>query len=229
MISVVAYKIAVIVLVAGLLGASGTAVYYHDQQGTQISKAADLNTQVASLQSQIDSLNSQISKLNAQVSQLQTLNNQLGGNNSQLISQIAQLESQLSQYQDQVSQLQAQVTSLTKILGLQKSRVIANTVCIFSDCPTGNGGNIVGNHVFIDMGQILYSGYVRVSWIGAHVSFTEQVFDVNVTTPNGVSGVYSLPVSANATGNACFTGYDCSPTLSGTFCPPVTYSATYWY
>ena len=83
MISIVAYKVAVIVLVAGLLGASGTAVYYHNQQGTQISKAADLNTQIGSLRSQINSLNSQISQLNAQVSQLQTLNNQLGGNNSQ--------------------------------------------------------------------------------------------------------------------------------------------------
>jgi len=229
MISIVAYKIAVIILVAGLVGASSTAVYYHDQQGTQINKAADLNTQIGSLQSQIDSLNSQISKLNAQVSQLQTLNNQLGGNNSQLITQIQQLQTQISQLQDQASKLQAQVTSLTKILGLQNSRVIANTVCIFSDCPTGNGGNIVGNHAFIDLGQILYSGYVRVSWTGAHVSFTEQVFDVNVTTPVGVSGIYSLPVSANATGNAWFTGYDCSPIPSGTFCPPVTYSATYWY
>jgi regulator of replication initiation timing len=229
MISIVAYKIAVIVLVAGIVGASGTAVYYHDQQGTQISKAADLNTQIASLQSQIDSLNSQISKLNTQVSQLQTLNNQLGGNNSQLISQITQLNSQLSQYKDQVSGLQAQVTSLSKIIGLQNSRVIANSVCIFWDCPTGNGGNIVGNHVFIDLGQILYSGYVRVSWTGAHVSFTEQVFDVNVTTPIGGSGVYSVPVSANVTGSAWFTGYDCSPVPAGTFCPPVTYSATYWY
>src|SRR5438445_12219430 len=229
MISIVAYKIAVFVLIAGLLGASGTAVYYHDQQGTQISKAADLNTQIGSLQSQIDSLNSQISKLNAQISQLQTLNNQLGGNNSQLITQIQQLQTQVYQLQGQVSTLQAQVTSLTKIIGLQNSRVIANTVCIFSDCPTGNGGNIIGNHAFIDLGPILYSGYVRVSWTGAHVSFTEQVFDVNVTTPIGVSGVYSVPVSANATGNAWFTGYDCSPIPSGTVCPPVTYSATYWY
>jgi len=229
MISIVAYKFAVIVLVAGLVGASGTAVYYHDQQGTQISKAADLNTQIGSLQSQIDSLNSQISKLNAQVSQLQTLNLQLGGNNSQLITQIQQLQTQVSQLQGQVGTLQAQVNSLTKIIGLQNSRVIANTVCIFSDCPTGNGGNIVGNHAFIDLGQILYSGYVRVSWTGAHVTFTEQVFDVNVTTPIGSSGVYSLPVSANATGNAWFTGYDCSPIPAGTFCPPVTYSATYWY
>jgi len=63
--------------------------------------------------------------------------------------------------------------------------VIANSVCIFSDCPGGNGGNVVGNRAFIDLGPITYSGYVRVSWTGAHVSFTEQVFDVNVTTPVG--------------------------------------------
>src|SRR5437899_13088161 len=156
MLSIVAYKIAVIVLVAGLLGASATAVYYHDQQGTQISKAADLNTQIGSLQSQIDSLNSQISKLNLQISQLQTLNNQLGGNNSQLISQIKQLGDQLSQYQYQVSQLQAQVASLNKIIGLQNSRVIANTVCIFSACPTWNAGTLVGNRAVTHPAPKLY-------------------------------------------------------------------------
>jgi len=230
MISALAYKIAVIILTIGLVGASSTAVYYHDQQGTQISKSADLNTQITSLQNQINSLNSQVSQLNTQITSLQTLDNQLGSNNGQLISQINTLNAQVGQLNIQINQLESQISDLTAKLKLQDSRVIGNLVCVFSDCPTGNGGNQVGNHVFIDLGPILYSGYIRVSWTSsAHVSFTEQVFDVNVTTPIGTSGVYSLPVSANATGNTWFTGYDCQPIPSGTFCPPVTYSATYWY
>jgi cell division protein FtsB len=233
MISIVAYKIAVIVLVAGIVGASGTAVYYHDQQGTQISKSADLNTQIASLQNQINSLNSQVSQLNTQISQLQILDNTLGGNNGQLISQINSLNAQVNQLSIQITQLEAQISDLTAKLKLQSNRVIANGVCIYWDCPSGSGCttgcNQVGAEEFISLGLIPYSGYLRVSWTGAHVSFTVQVLDINVTTPIGGSGIYSLPVSANATASAWFTGYDCQPAPGGTFCPPVTYSATYWY
>ena len=130
MIGTVAYKIAVIVLVVGLLGASGTAVYYHDQQGTQISKAADLNSQVGSLQNEINSLNSQINQLNTQISQLQSLNNKLGGNNSQLISQIQQLQSQISQLQAQVSQLQAQIQILTRQVATRTTLVSTGTISV---------------------------------------------------------------------------------------------------
>ncbi|TMI32678.1 hypothetical protein E6H27_04725 [Candidatus Bathyarchaeota archaeon] len=233
MITAVAYKIAVVILTIGLVGASSTAVYYHDQQGTQISKSADLNTQIASLQSQINSLNSQASQLNTQITALQTLDNQLGSNNGQLISQINDLNAKVSQLNIQISQLEAQVSDLTAKLKLQSNRVIANGVCIYWDCPSGSGCtsgcNQVGTEEFIILGLIPYSGYLRVSWTGAHVSFTVQVLDINVTTPIGVSGIYSLPVSANATANAWFNGYDCQPVPAGTFCPPVTYSATYWY
>jgi prefoldin subunit 5 len=225
MLSVVAYKIAVVVLAISLVGTSGTAVYYHDQQGNQISRSADLDIQVSSLQSQISSLNSQISQLNTQISQLQTLNNQLGGTNAQLVSQIQQLQTQINQLQAQVSQLQIQLNDLNAILKLQRSKMLASETQMPNSPLTT-----------VDLGAITYSGYIRVSWTGgaglafqkALVSFTIQEFDVNITTPALASGVYSIPVSANATGNAWFSLTNCP---EAGFCPglPVTYSITYWY
>jgi prefoldin subunit 5 len=239
MLGLVAYKAIIGILLVGLVGATATTAYLYQQQNVKVSQASDLNGQVNQLEGQISALNGEISSmnkqidsLNSQLSQLQTANAQLGGNNSQLISQIAQLQSQISQLQAQVSQLQSQISQLqtqvqdlTARLKLQTSRVIANMVCIYPDCPGPSGGNQVGNLVFVSLGTIDYSGYLRVSWTGARVSFTVQVFDVNVTTPVTTSGVFSIPVSANATGNAWFTGFGCN----GIYCSPTTYSMTYWY
>jgi len=228
-----------------LAGASGVATYFYNQQNTKIFQASDLNNQVNQLEGQISALNSQITALNKQIdslnsqtSQLQALNTQLGGNNGQLLSQtqqlqtqISQLQTQVSQLQTQVSQLQAQVADLTQKLSLQQSRVIASEACVYSDCPGGgNGGSPIGNLLFVNLGTIYYSGYLRVSWTGpAHASFSAQVFDVNITTPVSTAATFSIPVSANATGNVWFTNYDCVPIPAGTFCPPLTYSLTYWY
>src|SRR5437870_1045024 len=170
MISAVAYKIAVIVLTIGLVGASSTSVYYHDQQGTQISKSADLNTQIVTLQNQMNSLNSQVSQLNTQITTLQTLDNQLGSNNGQLISQINSLNAQISQLNTQISQLETQISDLTAKLRLQDNRSIATQVTIW-----GSGSPLTSNQAFINLGTTYYSGYLRVSWTGAHASFSAQV------------------------------------------------------
>ncbi len=235
MIALTVYKAISIVLVIGLIGTSGAAVYYYRQQGTEhqtVLQDANLQdsykTRVSELTSQISSLNKQIDALNSQIVQLQALNTQLGGTNAQLVTQLQQLQSQVSQLQSQVSQLQTKITDLTEKLRLQQSRVIASAVCIYADCPTP-ATPYVGNVAFVGIGSIPYSGYLRVSWTGAHVSFSVQVFDVNITTPIVDSGIFSVPVSANATGNAWFTSYDCTPIPAGTFCPPTTYSMTYWY
>ncbi len=230
MIPFTAYKAVSIMLLVGLMGTSGAAVYYYRQQGTaQQTVLQDANLQdsykarIADLTTQISSLNKQMDALNSQIAQLQALNVQSGGNNAQLISQIQQLQSQ-------ISQLQGQVADLTQKLKLQQSRVLANAVCIYADCPSGaNPSNQVGAQAFIGIGSTPYSGYLRVSWTGGHVSFSIQVFDVNITTPIVTSGIFSIPVSANATGNAWFTSYDCVQIPSGTWCPPTTYSMTYWY
>jgi hypothetical protein len=184
-----------------------------------------LEGQITALNTQIVGLNKQMDSLNSQITQLQTLNAQLGGNNAQLISETQQLQSQVTQLQIQVSQLQAQVANLTSILKLQTSRTIASQVSIW-----GSGSPLTSSQAFINLGSITYSGYVRVSWTGAHASFTAQVFDVNITTPVTTAGIFSIPVSANATGNSWFTNYDCGTTPSGNIlCGSIAYSITYWY
>jgi len=239
MATLLSYKLTVIILLATTVGASAIATYYYGQQNLKISQASDLNAQSSQLQShindlnsQIASLNNQINSLNTQISQLQALNTQLGGNNAQLVSQTQQLQSQITQLQAQVIQLQTQVTQiqtqldhLTSILKLQTSRTIATQVSIW-----GSGSPLTSSQAFINLGSITYSGYIRVSWTGAHASFTAQVFDVNITTPITTSGIFSIPVSSNATANSWFTNYDCGTTISGNIlCTSLTYSITYWY
>jgi uncharacterized protein YlxW (UPF0749 family) len=239
MVSSLFYKGALIVLLATTLTAGTIATYYYQQQNLKVSQAADLNTQANQLQSQItalnnqiSSLNSQINSLNSQISQLQASNTQLGDNNAQLVtqtqqlqSQVSQLQSQVSQLQSQLAQLQTQLADLTAIIKLQNSVTIASQVSIW-----GSGSLLTSSQAFINLGSIAYSGYIRVSWTGAHASFTAQVLDVNITTPTTTSGIYSIPVSANATSNSWFTNYDCSTTPGGNiFCATLTYSITYWY
>src|SRR5207245_974680 len=156
----------------------------------------------------------------SQISSLQYLNNQTGGNNSQLISQIRDVQATRDQLQSQVSQLQSQIGDLTEKLKLQQSRVIADRAQLANSPRT-----------FVDLGSLTYSGYIRVSWAttsNAQVSFAIQEFDINITTPVLLSGVFSIPVSANATGNAWFSIVNCP---EAGFCPglPVVYSITYWY
>src|SRR5207249_1286446 len=187
--------------------------YYYEQQTLKISQTSDLNTQATQLQShitdlnsQITSLNSQIYSLNTQISQVQALDTQLGGTNAQLATQIQQLETQAAQLQLQVSQLQAQIDNLNQIIRLQQSRVIANQVTVDRQSFAGPSSAVIA---LIDVGQIPYSGYLRVSWTSPpRMSFGTQEFDVNITTPITASGLYSIPVSANATGNTWFQCFD---------------------
>src|SRR3989442_5749637 len=219
------YRGIIAILLVGVTGSAGVATYFYQQQNVKISQNSDLNNQVNQLEGQITALNKQVDSLNSQISQLQALNTQLGGNNAQLISQTQQLQSQVSQLQTQVTQLQTQVADLTSLLKLQTSRTIATQVSIW-----GSGSPLTNSQAFINLGSITYSGYIRVSWTGAHASFTAQVFDVNITTLITTSGIFSMPVSANATGNSWFTNYDCGTTPSGNIlCTSVTYSITYWY
>ena len=233
------YKGIIAILLVSVVGASGLAMYFYQLQNVKVSQSSDLNNQLNQLQGQITALNIQITGLNkqidilnSQISQLQALNTQLGGNNAQLIlqtqqlqSQVSQLQSEISSLQTQVSQLQAKVADLTSILKLQTSRTIASQVSIW-----GSGSPLTSSQAFINLGSITYSGYIRVSWTGAHASFTAQVFDVNITTPVSTSSIFSIPVSANATGNSWFTNYDCGITPGGNIlCGTITYSVTYWY
>src|SRR5207244_12387643 len=122
-------------------------------------------------------------------------------NNAQLISPTPHLQPQATHRQSQVSTLQTlvsqrhpQVADITSILKLQTSRSIASQVSIW-----GSGIPLTSSQAFINLGSITYSGYIRVSWTGAHASFTAQVFDINITTPVATAGIFSIPISANAT------------------------------
>jgi len=215
-------------LIIGLVGTSGAAVYYYREQGMQqrtIFQNADLQdsykARIADLTNQISSLNNQIGALSSQIVQLQALNAQLGQQRSQLISEIQQL-------QTQVDQMEAQVSDLLQTLSLQKSRVIASQVTVDRQSFTVPSGYPTA---IISLTGITYSGYLRVTWTSAaRMSFGLHVFDVNVTTPFTASGVYSVPVSANATGNAWFQCLDYYFVNGVNVCiDEVTYGVTYWY
>lgn len=231
-----------IALLISLVGTSGAAVYYYREQGMQqqtILQNADLQdsytARIADLTNQISGLNNQVDALNSQITQLQALNAQLGGNNAQLISQIQQLqtqvdqlESQIQELQTQVNQLEAQVSDLIQTLSLQKSRVIVAQVTVDRQSFTVPSGYPTA---LISLTGITYSGYLRVTWTSAaRMSFGLHVFDLNVTTPFTASGVYSIPVSANSTGNAWFQCLDYYFVNGVNVCiDSVTYGITYWY
>ena len=228
MVTLTLYKVMSVLLIIGLVGTSGAAVYYYREQGMQqrtIFQNADLQdsykARIADLTNQISSLNNQIGALSSQIVQLQALNAQLGGNNAQLISEIQQL-------QTQVDQMEAQVSDLLQTLSLQKSRVIASQVTVDRQSFTVPSGYPTA---IISLTGITYSGYLRVTWTSAaRMSFGLHVFDVNVTTPFTASGVYSVPVSANATGNAWFQCLDYYFVNGVNVCiDEVTYGMTYWY
>ncbi len=83
MSSIIAYKVAIVVLLA-VSGASLGGTTYYFQQRTN-----DLNNRISSLSDQVSSSNGQVSTLNNQISQLQSLN-------SQLQSQVTSLQNQLA-------------------------------------------------------------------------------------------------------------------------------------
>ena len=228
MIALSVYKVVSIALVLGLAGTSGAAAYYYRQQGTaQQTVLQDANLQ-DSYKARIADLQSQIASLNSQISQLQSLNTQLGGNNAQLISQIQQLQSQVSQLQSQVAQLQAQIANLNALLRLQNSRVIANQVTVDRQAFTSTSNAVIA---LVNIGQIQYAGYLRVSWTSPpRMNFGIQEYDINITTPVTASGVYNVPVGANATGNAWFQCFDYYFVNGVYICTSsFTYSITYWY
>jgi prefoldin subunit 5 len=228
MVTSLTYKLAVIVLLAGTVGASAIATYYYQQQNLKISQASDLNTQSSQLQSHINDLNSQIASLNNQINSLNSLNTQVGGTNALLVTQILQLQTQVAQLQLQVSQLQTEIANLNQITRLQRSRVIASQMTVDRQSFTSTSGAVIA---LVNLGQIYYSGYLRVSWTpGPRMSFDLQEFDVNITTPIAASGLYSVPVSANATGSAWFQCFDYYLVNGVYVCTSnFTYSITYWY
>ncbi len=106
MVSLVTYKVALLILVA-VTGASsgGTFFYFQIQTSDLNNKVVGLNDTITGSNHQISNLNNQVSRLNGQVSQLQSQNSQLLNLNNQLLSQNSELQSQISQLQAQIKKL----------------------------------------------------------------------------------------------------------------------------
>jgi uncharacterized protein HemX len=67
MFNLVVYKSLIGILLIGVVGASGVATYFFQQQNVKVSQSSDLNNQVNQLEGQITALNSQIGGLNKQI------------------------------------------------------------------------------------------------------------------------------------------------------------------
>src|SRR5437660_10049191 len=124
MVSLAAYKIALIVVLAGVPTSFGASTYYYQQQ------SSTLNNHVSSLTTQLNTTNNDVAGLKNQLSsassQVSSLNNQITSLNGQL----SQLQSQNSQLQSQVNLLQSQLTGHNQ---LQASTVSQGQVSLSSN------------------------------------------------------------------------------------------------
>jgi hypothetical protein len=156
MTSLRGYKVALLALVIVVIGVSGVATYYYQQQGNQVSRAADLNTQVDSYKSQVNDLNNQKSNLNSQIAslnvqisqdnlQIQQLKTWLSGNSSESAQLKVWLNGNVTEVQGlqlTVSQLTQTLTQITMILAQTSAKLamleIANlkgTFTFSNNCP----------------------------------------------------------------------------------------------
>lgn len=108
MVTVLTYKVTLLLVIAVAGGASGGITYYYQQQAT------DLNNKVSTLSTQININANQVSDLNGQVSQLQSQNTQLQSQLTQIQFQSSQLLSQNTQLLSNVTQLMTEINDLKK-------------------------------------------------------------------------------------------------------------------
>src|SRR2546426_8600696 len=108
MISLVAYKVALLVLLAGIPTSIGASAYYNQQQ------TATLNNHVSDLSDKLNSADTQVSTLNHQVSDLNNELSQLQSQNLALQNQVGSLQSQLANL-NRSSQSEAMVVSKGQI------------------------------------------------------------------------------------------------------------------
>ena len=115
MVSLLAYKVVLLVLLAGIPTSAGASIYYAQQQATI------QNSHISDLGSKLDIANGQVSNLNSQVS---NLNNRFDSQSSQ----ISQLQSQNSQLLSQVTQLQVQLSGLSKQKQVSTTQISSGTI-----------------------------------------------------------------------------------------------------
>jgi len=156
MTSLRGYKAALLALVIVVIAVSGVATYYYQQQGNQVSRAADLSTQVDSYKAQVNdlnnqksNLNNQMASLNAQISQdnlqIQQLKTWLGGNSSANVQLRVWLNGNVTEVQflqSTVSQLTQTLTQITLLLSQTSAKLakleaanMQGTFTFSNNCP----------------------------------------------------------------------------------------------
>jgi hypothetical protein len=209
MVSLLAYKVAVLVLLAAVPTSVGASAYYNQQQNST------LNNQITDVSRKLDNANSQIS----------SLNNQL---NSQT-SQVSQLQSQSSQLQSQITQLLNQLASLSKNLQTAQTTLVsqgdirfdthgwvppgyinftisplasATLNVSFTVQPTINGGVVPGRLVLLSQSQ--FNAYVscnclyfdnftyQATWESPWISGGSNSYAAQISLPVPSSGIWIL-------------------------------------
>jgi archaellum component FlaC len=125
MLSLTAYKAAVLVLLITIPSSTVATVYYYQQQANSLNnQLSNLKGGVGSVNStftgQIATLNSEVAGINNQISSLNTL---VGTVNSTLKAQISSLQTQVNTLNSQVGTLNSQVSTLESNVSLLQSEV----------------------------------------------------------------------------------------------------------
>ena len=129
MVSLLTYKIVLLVLLAGVPTSVGASAYYNQQQtntlNNHISTLTDqvntTNSNLSGLKNQLNSANTEVSSLNTQITTLNGQLTQLQTQNTQLQSQVNTLQSQLSgRNQLQISTVSQGQVSLSSNNGFQQ-------------------------------------------------------------------------------------------------------------
>ncbi len=125
MLSLAAYKVAVLVLLVTIPTSTITTVYYYEQQVNKLSdQLSNLKGGVGSVNStlagQIVTLNSEVAGINSQIASLNAL---VGTVNSTLKAQISSLQTQVNTLNSEVAILNSQVSTLQSNVSLLQSEV----------------------------------------------------------------------------------------------------------
>ncbi len=206
-----------------LLSVSCLSGYFYWQDSVDRRTSLD---QIRLLEDQMRTSNQQVASLNQEIVRLENLNVIEGGNNQQLLSQIELLNSQIATLEAQVKSVNSEILALTQTINLQRTSNIATSLTL-------DYTKFTNTYYLIPLPPINYEGYFRISWLAqARYGFVVQVFDINITTPSQVSGVFDVPVAQNATTNMMIHCYDTVYNGNGgqyVCVGTVTYSIQYWY
>jgi hypothetical protein len=209
MVSLLSYKVALLVLLAGVPTSVGAGAYYNQQQNST------LNSQISGVSHKLDNANSQISSLNNQLSSQSSQISQLQSQNSQLQSQITQLQNQLSSLSKNLQTLQTILVSQGDIrfdthgwvppgyINFTIASLVSATLNVsFTVQPDINGGVVPGRLVLLSQSQ--FNAYVScnclyfdnftnpATWESPWISGGSNSYAAQIRLPIPSSGIWIL-------------------------------------